>query len=42
MKKKLIIFDLDNTFYEYQSSHASALKTVYKNQKFLTVLIHSY
>ena len=33
MKKKLIIFDLDNTFYEYQSSHASALKTVYKNQE---------
>ena len=31
--KRLIIFDLDNTFYDYDKSHYPALKKVYKKQK---------
>ena len=30
--KKLIIFDLDNTFYNYQPTHEEALNAVFKIQ----------
>ena len=30
--RKIIIFDLDNTFYNYQNSHSSALKAVFSFQ----------
>ncbi|MDA8923100.1 HAD family hydrolase [Acidimicrobiia bacterium] len=30
--KRLIILDLDNTFYKYDVSHSSGLKSVYENQ----------
>ena len=30
--KRLIILDLDNTFYKYDSSHISGLKAVYAKQ----------
>ena len=30
--KKLIIFDLDNTFYNYQSTHEEALNSVFNRQ----------
>lgn len=32
--KKIIIFDLDNTFYDYQPTNTSALKTVFSSQEF--------
>jgi len=31
--KRLFIFDLDNTFYKYNSSHKYGLESVYDNQK---------
>ena len=30
--RKIIIFDLDNTFYNYQNSHSSALRAVFSFQ----------
>ena len=30
--KKIIIFDLDNTFYEYQSTNIKALNSVFSSQ----------
>ena len=32
--KKLIIFDLDNTFYNYEPTHQKALVSVFENQNF--------
>ena len=32
--KKLIIFDLDNTFYDYEKSHNHALLAVFNYQKY--------
>ena len=29
---KLVIFDLDNTFYSYKPTHQNALDSVYKSQ----------
>ena len=34
--KKIIIFDLDNTFYNYQESHDLALKSVFDHQTLFT------
>ena len=34
--KKIIIFDLDNTFYSYQESHNLALNSVFDNQTLFT------
>tara|TARA_B100001564_G_C20575232_1_gene640343 strand:- start:449 stop:1138 length:690 start_codon:yes stop_codon:yes gene_type:complete len=31
--KKLIIFDLDNTFYEYEDAHQKGIKNVFSSQK---------
>ena len=31
---KVIIFDLDNTFYDYEKSHLLALRAVFKSQKY--------
>jgi len=31
--RKIIIFDLDNTFYNYENSHSAALKAVFSSQK---------
>ena len=31
--RKIIIFDLDNTFYNYENSHNAGLKAVFSSQK---------
>ena len=31
---RLIIFDLDNTFYDYKKSHENGLKKVFDSQKY--------
>ena len=36
--KRLIIFDLDDTFYEYESTHKSALEKVFRSKILLTTI----
>ena len=36
--KRLIIFDLDNTFYDYDKSHYPALKKYIKNKKSIKIM----
>ena len=39
--KRLIIFDLDNTFYEYESTHKSALEKVFEVKTLLIIMSNS-
>ena len=36
---RLIIFDLDNTFYDYKKSHENGLKKVFDSQKYFKGMI---